>query len=205
LLGRRVGVFNAMPKTEIQFKNIYRRKPRSDQMEYIRDTEGSLKRTLENNSLTSYDGVSKNSYTRFLNKSTEDHVIIVGHNINGELRFADGDKLKIDTMARMALDKKKIPVILSCEARKYTKSIASTRFLNYEDVGTIIKDFGYRWSKHVAGVNGQIHPREINKALSGTLIVSIRQFEKAAKMKIMVKRTFKVAGVVVVVVVVVSA
>lgn len=139
----KVGVVNVLPRNEDEFKSIFDKKPTRAQTAHIERTQRQVDR-LKLSILKPYPAARTSvGFDTYVRQAPEQTIMLVGHNVNGKFRFADGSALSLAQIASLVNEQNKQAIVLSCDAKSYVPQFAaSTRPLTDRDAIRMIESIG---------------------------------------------------------------
>lgn len=139
-----VGVVSVLPRDGNEFQNVYKREPTPTQANDIKRTQRRLAR-LNRPSLEFHpEARTSIGFESYVRQAKEKTIMLVGHNEEGEFRFADGVALPLKKIDAFLKDHNKQVIVLSCEANGYLPpgSPAATGTLTNRDAIRMIDLIG---------------------------------------------------------------
>jgi hypothetical protein len=112
----RVGVVIVLPRNANEFENVYERRPSRSEVIDMLKTRRMVER-LDNPVLrVQPDARTPTGLETYIRQSDEKVIALVGHNDDGEFRFADGSTRNLATIDALAKKHDKLLAHLSCDA-----------------------------------------------------------------------------------------
>lgn len=139
----RVTVISVLPRNANEYENIYGRRP--TRIEEIDMAKTRLRLgQMSQSRLELYPGARTSvGFYDHIRRAEEQTIIVVGHNVNGEFRFADGVSRNLAEMSSLLEEQNKQAILLSCDAQNYVKQFAaSTRPLTNKDAIRMVESIG---------------------------------------------------------------
>lgn len=115
----RIGVVSVLARNEVEFEKIRGRRPTQAEIRNMERTQRAEIRMSRSNLEFHPQARVSSGFKTYLTQGPERVVILAGHNVNGEFRFADGVSLHLTEINRLLSASGKQGIYLSCDAQNY--------------------------------------------------------------------------------------
>ena len=123
----RVSLINVLPRNANEYEIIYGRRPTRIERIDMAKTRLRLGQTNQPR-LELYPGArSSVGFDDYVRQAEEQTIMLVGHNVNGEFRFANGVSRNLAEIESFLEEQNKQAIILSCDAQNYVKQFPAPR------------------------------------------------------------------------------
>jgi hypothetical protein len=122
-----VETFISIPSSEQEYLNMFKNKDEAP----MRNTLNLYNQVKTTGKTNHFFPSSKDILIKSLQKKSDNLVVIIGHNENGNLYFPDGSTLSFKQIDKTAKENSRMVVYLSCNAASYTSNPAVNYFLDY--------------------------------------------------------------------------
>lgn len=120
----RVGVILVLPRNEIEFKAIHRENPTYAKYIEMNKTQYRFEQMNQPNLRFYPTPTSSLGFKEDIKHAEEQTILVVGHNLNGNLQFADGTSLHLAEIGSLLNERNKEAIMLSCDANQYAPQFA---------------------------------------------------------------------------------
>lgn len=188
----RVGVIVVLPRNANEFENVYERRPSRSEVIDMLKTRRMVGR-LDNPVLkVQPDARTRTGLDSYIKQSDEKVIALVGHNVNGEFRFADGSTQRLSTIDALAKKHDKLVAHLSCDAIDHVHhSPAATGTLTNRDAISMITAIGEGIGQEPPSNNNLLRFED----LPGRIQANINGVERLSALKLELKATAVVGTV----------